>query len=381
MDNFNLIATTAFGIESVVKREVTNLGFQNIRVLDGKVHYTGDATTIAKSNIWLRSADRIFINMGEFTATTFDELFEKTKKINWGDIIPQDANFIINGKSVKSTLYSISDCQSIVEKAIVEKLKQKYKVSWFDKTGANYKIQVSILKDLVTITIDTSGDALHKRGYRDVSNKAPIKETLAAALIQLSYFKKDKSLIDPLCGSGTIPIEAALIAKNIAPGIARTFVSESFGIIPKEVWRECRKEAHASINDDVILDIQGSDADPRGVAIAKANAKRAGVNDCITFSEKELKDVELLSDYGVIITNPPYGERIGTLEEVLKLYKEMGDVFLSNKTWSSYIITSYESFEKAFGKKADAKRKLFNGMIKTDYYQYYGEKPKKAKLE
>jgi putative N6-adenine-specific DNA methylase len=315
--------------------------------------------------------------IGRFKALSFDELFEGTKALPWGDYIPVDGHFIITGKSVKSTLYSVPDCQSIVEKAIVDKLKQKYKISWFEKTGAVYKVQVSILKDVVTLTIDTTGAALNKRGYRDTAVMAPLKETLAHALVDLSYFRPDRVLLDPCCGSGTIAIEAALKAKNIAPGISRKFVSEEWDIIPTEYWKETRKAAFSAIKVDLTPEIYASDIDPKAIEIAKNNAINAGVDDCITFANKPLNKVKLPCHYGVCVCNPPYAERMGELSEVEQLYRDMGKLFLADDTWSFYAITSHEGFEKLFGKKADKKRKLFNGNVKVDYYQYFGKRPPK----
>jgi len=375
MEKYNFIATTTFGLEATVKREVMKLGFKNVSVTDGAVHFTDDVSAIPKANIWLRSSDRILLVIGKFYAYSFEELFEKTKALDWQYFIPEDGNFIVTGKSIKSTLYSVPDCQSIVEKAVVEKLKTKYNVNWFEKTGAKYKIQVAILKDEVTLTIDTTGASLHKRGYRESAVIAPLKETLASALIELSFWKKDRILLDPFCGSGTIPIEAAMIAKNIAPGLSRKFVSESWNIVNSRLWKEERKNAYGQIDVSFKPDIYASDIDLRAIEIAKANSKKAGVDDCIKFEVKPLKDIVLSCDYGIVISNPPYAERMGNLKDVEQIYKDMGNIFRKNKTWSVYIITSNEQFEKLYGKKADKKRKLFNGNVKTDYYQYYGERP------
>ncbi len=376
-NNIKLIATTTFGLEAIAKRELLNLGFDNLKVSDGRVDFTGTFEAIPLANIWLRTADRILLNVGEFEALTFDSLFESTKALPWADLIPEKGNFIINGKSVKSTLFSISDCQSIVEKAIVEKLKLTYNVTWFEKSGPTYKILVSILKDRVTLSIDTSGVGLHKRGYREATVTAPLKETLASALIDLSYWNKDRVLMDPVCGSGTILIEAAMIARNIAPGLNRTFVSEQWDFIPNELWKKVRKNAYSVINHDLKLKMIGSDFDEENINIAKNNAYKAGVDDCIEFKVMDFKDVTLNGKYGVIICNPPYGERIGSLVEVENLYRDMGHLLQTDSTWSFYVITSHEEFEKLYRKKANKKRKLFNGMIKTDYYQYFGDRPPK----
>ena len=315
--------------------------------------------------------------MGTFKAVTFTELFDQTKALPWADWIPEDGKFTVVGKSVKSTLFSVSDCQAIVKKAVVEKLKQTYHTDWFDETGASYTIQVGILKDVVTLAIDTSGSGLHMRGYRANALDAPLKETLASAMIQLSYWRKNRILLDPFCGSGTIPIEAAMIARNIAPGIHRKFASEEWERIGKDLWKKARVEAYQAINYDVMPEIYGSDIDPDAIELAKANAEKAGVDDCITFEVKPCQEIVLPWKYGVMITNPPYGERIGELKEVENMYRALGGIMKENPTWSTYLITSMEYFESLFGRKADRKRKLFNGRIKTDYYQFEGPRPPK----
>ncbi|MFR4987071.1 MAG: THUMP domain-containing class I SAM-dependent RNA methyltransferase [Lachnospirales bacterium] len=377
----NFIATTTFGIEAIVKREAQNLGFSNISVEDGIVNFTGELKDIPKANIWFRSADRILIVMSKFKATTFEELFQGVKSINWTDFLPKDANFIVSGKSLKSTLSSVPACQKITEKAIVEKLKLTYKgVDYFSKSGNLYKIQVALLKDNVTITLDTSGIGLHKRGYRENQLSAPLKETLASALIDLSYYKKERFFIDPTCGSGTIPIEAAMIAKNIAPGLMRNFASENWDFIDKSYWKEARKEAYSKIDVNCKPEIYASDIDEKAIQIAKGNAKIAGVDDCIRFEVKPLNKLDIKNiKYGICVCNPPYAERIGVLEEVEQLYKDMGKIFNTNKTFSTYILTSHEGFEKLYGKKSDKKRKLFNGNVKVEYYQFFGERPPKTK--
>lgn len=375
MKNITLIATAAFGLEAIVKREVQKLGYTDMEVENGRIMFKGDLLAIARSNLWLRCADRVKLVIGEFKATTFDELFEKTKALPWGDWLVENAEFPVSGKSVKSTLFSVPDCQAIVKKAIVESLKNKYKVGWFEEDGPLYKIEVAILKDRVTLTIDTSGEGLHRRGYRDHIGTAPLKETMAAALIDLSFWNPDRLLVDPLCGSGTIPIEAALIGKNIAPGMYRTFASEDWPVIPKEVWREARKETHELADFDRKLEIMGTDIDPEVLKVARRNAGEAFVEDDIHFQQMPLNEWRSAKKYGVIISNPPYGERISDEEEIIKLYTEMGRVFREHDTWSYYIITPYEDFERVFGRKADRKRKLYNGNIKIDYYQYHGPRP------
>ena len=369
-----LIATTAFGLEAVVKREVLALGFDNLNVLDGRVDFYGEITGIAKTNLWLRSADRVLLNMGEFTALTFDELFEGTKALEWEQWIPINGKFDVTGKSVRSQLFSVPDCQAIVKKAVVERLKTRYKTDWFKEDGPEYKIQVGILKDRATLTIDTSGLGLHKRGYRPKASVAPLKETLSAALINLTYWRRERILLDPMCGSGTIPIEGALLAKNIAPGVNRSFVSEGWPQMPARMWKDAREEARAAEIKDLRPQIFGSDIDPGAVELAKYNAKKAGVGEFIHFEAKALKDLILPGGSGIAVCNPPYAERLGTVSEVESLYADMRDVFSRDESWSLNVITPDEFFEKIYGKKATQKRKLFNGRIKTDYYQYPGKK-------
>ena len=367
-----LIASTAFGLEAVVKREIIALGFKDISVLDGRVDFTGEIPDIAKANIWLRSADRVLLNIGEFTALTFDDLFEGTKALPWDEWIPVNGKFTVTGKSVRSQLFSVPDCQSIVKKAMVENLKKRYKTEWFQEDGPEYKVQVGLLKDRATLTIDTSGPGLHKRGYRPVAAAAPLKETLASALISLTYWRRERILLDPLCGSGTIPIEGALMARNMAPGINRGFVSEAWPQIPAQIWKEARVEAREAVINDIKPQIYGSDIDPAAVELAKHNAKMAGVGDCITFEVKALKDITLLDSGGIAVCNPPYAQRLGTVSEVERLYGDMRHVFGRDDSWALNVITPDEFFEKVYGKKAVSKRKLFNGKIKTDYYQYPG---------
>ncbi|HHV26558.1 MAG TPA: class I SAM-dependent RNA methyltransferase [Tissierellia bacterium] len=375
MEQIELIATSTFGLESVVKREVLALGYEDIEVENGKVTFKCDEKAIPKANIWLRTADRVLLKMGEFKATSFEELFEKTKALPWEDWITEDGEFTVVGKAVDSKLMSVPDCQSIVKKAVVEKLKTKYNTEWFKETGAKFTIQVSILKDIVTLTIDTSGEGLHKRGYRLESVEAPIKETLAAALVQLSFWNHERVLVDPFCGSGTIAIEAAMIGKNIAPGIQRNFVSEEWPRVKKEYWKDERISARKAIIQDRDLKIIASDIDKKAAKIAEENAFEIGVDDCIEFKTEDVLNLKLNDEYGVIISNPPYGERIGEKKEVEKLYRGIGKKFNKLDTWSIYILTSNTGFEKLYGKKADRRRKLFNGRIRVDYYQYYGPRP------
>ncbi|AXN37296.1 THUMP domain-containing class I SAM-dependent RNA methyltransferase [Peribacillus butanolivorans] len=377
MKQFDIIATSAMGLESIVAKEVRDLGY-DCQVENGKIMYKGDQSAIARSNLWLRSADRVKIKVAEFKAYSFDELFEKTKALNWEDYLSADVEFPVSGKSVKSQLYSVPDCQAIVKKAIVDRLKSKYKqVSWFEETGPLFKIEVSILKDVVTLTMDTSGAGLHKRGYRTGQGEAPLKETLAAALIMLTNWKPDKPFIDPFCGSGTIPIEAALIGQNIAPGFNREFVSESWAWMDSKVWDEARIEAEDLANYDQYLDITGCDIDHRMVEISKANSFEAGLGDLVEFKQMQVRDISTRKEYGVIVGNPPYGERLGEKKAVEQMYKEMGQAFKKLDTWSVYMITSNPDFEQFYGKPATKKRKLFNGFIRADLYQYWGKRPPK----
>lgn len=381
MGKVQLIATATFGLEAIVAREVKNLGYEDIEVENGKVTFTADESAICRANLWLRSADRVLLKVGEFKALTFDELFEKTKALPWADIIPENAIFPVNGKSINSKLSSVPDCQAIVKKAIVEKMKQKYKKDWFEENGATYSIEVAFLKDIATLTIDTTGAGLHKRGYRTLSNKAPLKETLAAALIMLSYWNPDRVLIDPFCGSGTIPIEAALIGKNIAPGMKRSFSAEDWGIVPKKLWTSARTETQDLAKFDRPLRIYGSDIDGEVLSLARFHAKAAGVEQDVFFQKLDVQDLRSRFDYGCIITNPPYGERLGEREEVEEIYKNMGKVFNQMDTWSKYIITSHKGFEQVFGKKADRRRKLYNGRLECQYYQYQGPRPPRREEE
>ncbi|AIM15396.1 MULTISPECIES: class I SAM-dependent RNA methyltransferase [Neobacillus] len=374
MGKYQIIATAAMGLEALVAKEVRALGY-DCQVENGKVTYNGDEYAIARSNLWLRTADRVKIKVGEFKAHTFDELFERTKALPWEQFIPEDGEFPVIGKSVKSKLFSVSDCQAIVKKAVVERLKKHYKTNWFEEKGALYRIEVALLKDVATITIDASGSGLHKRGYRADQGEAPLKETLAAALVMLTNWRPERPFVDPFCGSGTIPIEAAMIGQNIAPGFNREFVSEQWKWIPEKVWNDVRTEAEDLAKYDQPLEIIGSDIDHRMVRIAQQNAFEAGLGDLIQFKQMQVKDFTTDKEYGVIVGNPPYGERLGEKAAVERMYKEMGQTFSKLDTWSIYILTSNEDFEHFYGKPATKKRKLFNGFIKTDYYQYWGKKP------
>lgn len=370
---FNIIVTTTFGIEAITAKELKNLGYEDLKVENGKIVFEGDEMDVAICNIHLRTAERVFIQMAEFKATSFEELFQGTKKVDWGNLIPVDGKMHITGKSVKSTLHSVPDCQSIVKKAVVEKMKEKYNTNWFSEDGPVYKIEVGILKDIVTLALDTSGVGLHKRGYRENAGAAPLKETLAAALVLISKFNGDEILIDPFCGSGTIPIEAALIAKNIAPGVNRHFVSETWPSFDKEMWDQVREGAKRAVNKKEFV-IQASDIDGRVLRTGMNNAEKAGVKDYINFQKLDMKDVRNRKKCGMIITNPPYGERLLDEKEVQNLYRTFSKVYSQLDDWSCYVLTSYDDFQKTFGRKADKNRKLYNGRLQCYYYQYNPKK-------
>lgn len=383
MKTFSIILPCHFGLEAVLKREVSDLGYDIERVEDGRVTFTGDADAVCRANIHLRTAERVLICVGRFKAYTYDELFEQVKACNWEEFIPADGRFwVTKATSVNSKLFSPSDIQSIVKKAIVERMKQHYDVDWFEESGAEYPIRVFFNKDEATVCLDTTGDSLHKRGYRTQAGLAPISETLAAALIMLSPWHKDRILLDPFCGSGTIAIEAAMIAANIAPGMNRSFTAEKWtNFIDRQLWYDVIDEAEEEINYDVDTDIQGYDIDPEVVKIAKENAVRAGVDKLIHFQQRPVKDMSHHGKYGFIITNPPYGERLEERETLPAIYSAFGDRFKMLDTWSAYLITSYDETEKYVGRKADKNRKIYNGMIKTFYYQFLGPKPPKRKRE
>lgn len=375
MKQVDLIATAAFGLESVVANELKKLGYENLKIENGRVDFTADEGAIARCNLWLRSADRVLIKAGEFEARTFDELFEKTKALPWADWLPENAEFPVEGKSIQSKLFSVSDCQAIVKKAIVEKMKTRYPRKWFEETGPRYRIQVALLKDRATLTIDTSGAGLHKRGYRKLSAEAPLKETLAAALVIISRWKADRALIDPFCGSGTIAIEAAMIGRNIAPGLQREFASETWPQIHQKIWTQAREEAQDSILSHQPLGIMGYDNDAAVLELARFHAKKAGTLSGVSFQQRDIRELRSKYKYGYLISNPPYGERLSELSEVEKLYRDMGNVFKSLDTWSFYIICAHPRFEYFFNQKADKKRKLYNGRIQCNYFQFYGPKP------
>jgi len=380
MSRIELIATATFGLEAVVAREIKELGYDEVTVENGRVTFIGDELAICRANLWLRTADRVLLKMGSFKATTFEELFQQTKALPWPHWLPHNAKFPVNGKSVNSKLYSVPDCQAIVKKAVVESMKKQYCREWFGEDGPQYTIEVALLKDEATLTIDTSGVGLHKRGYRKLANEAPIKETLAAAMITLAHWFPDRALMDPLCGSGTIPIEAALMGLNIAPGIKRSFAAEQWPAVPKALWQDAWIEALDMVENDRQLNILGTDTDEKVLSLARYHAKLAGVDKQIHFQRLPLSEVRTKTKYGYIICNPPYGERLGEAKEVEQLYREMGRVFSALDTWSYYVITSHPRFEELFGRKADKRRKLYNGRIECQYYQYQGPRPPRRNL-
>ncbi len=370
-----LIATATFGLEAVVKREIQNLGYKIIKSEDGKITYMGDERAIVRSNLWLRSADRVLLKMAEFKAAEFEELFQQTRGLAWEELIPIDGKFTVTGTSVKSKLHSVPACQSIVKKAVVERLREYYYVDHFEEIGAEYTIKVTLLKDNVTLTVDTSGPGLHKRGYRVCDVAAPIKETLAAAMVQLSFWRAGRLLIDPCCGSGTIPIEAAMIGRNIAPGLNRSFAAEGWDLIPQEIWKEERRKAFEAVDYDADLHIFAFDVDPKAIEAAQENAIEAGVDDCIVFKRMNMQKLEAREAGGIIITNPPYGERIGEAQQIENIYRKYRSFFSENPTWSLFLITTDKTVEeKVMGRPADRRRKLYNGRLEVCYYQFHGKK-------
>jgi len=382
MERYEFVCPCHFGMESVLKQEILDLGYEIVQVEDGKVTFAGDATAFARANVFLRTTERVLWKVGSFHAETFEELFQGTKAIPWEAIIPADGKFwVAKANSVKSKLFSPSDIQSIMKKAMVERMKQHYQVNWFEETGAHYPVRVSILKDEVTVGIDTSGESLHKRGYRKLTSKAPITETLAAALILLSPWNKDRILVDPFCGSGTIPIEAAMIGANIAPGMNREFLAQTWNNIPKKMWPAAVEEAKSKIRTDVELSIQGYDLDGEIIKAARQNARMAGVDQYIHFQQRPVNQLNHPKKYGFVITNPPYGERLEEKAAMPALYKEIGAAFARLDTWSFYVITSYEDAQTHIGKKADKNRKIYNGMLKTYLYQFMGPRPPKKPVE
>ncbi len=381
MDKMEWIAPCHFGLEAVLKRELQELDCEIVSVEDGRVTFAGGIDTAARANIFLRTAERILLKVGSFYAETFDELFERTREIPWEDYIPEDGKFwVAKAASVKSRLFSPSDIQSIMKKAMVERLKSKYHIGWFPENGAPYPVRVFLMKDTVTVGIDTTGTSLHKRGYRPAAGKAPIAENLAAALIMLTPWRGDRILVDPFCGSGTFPIEAAMMAAHIAPGMNRSFTAEEWtNLFPKKCWYDAVNEAHDLIDDRIETDIQGYDADAEVIRTARRNADSAGVGHLIHFQQREVRDLSHPKKYGFIITNPPYGERLEDRDTLPQIYREFGEAFRKLDSWSAYMITSYEDAQRYFGRKADRNRKIYNGMIRTYFYQYPGPKPPRHK--
>lgn len=379
MRQFELIAPCHFGLEAVLKREIIDLGYEISRVEDGKVTFLGDEQAVAYANMFLRTAERVLLKVGQFTAHTYDELFEGTKALPWEAYIPANGKFWVKkASSIKSKLFSPSDIQSIMKKAMVERLKQQYKKEWFEEDGASYPVRVSLMKDVVTVAIDTTGVSLHKRGYRKLQSKAPISETLAAALIMLTPWRKDRILIDPFCGSGTFLIEAAMMASNIAPGINRSFLAEDWKeLIPRKHWYDALEEAQELVDTKLDMDLQGFDIDGDVVKNARENAAAAGVDHLIHFQQREVAKLRHPKKYGFLITNPPYGERLEDKELLPDLYRQIGQVYQGLDSWSMYLITSYEDAERYIGRKADKNRKIYNGMIRTYYYQFLGPRPPK----
>ena len=377
MERFELIAPCHFGLEAVMKREILDLGYEVSQVEDGRVTFIGDAEAVCRANIFLRTTERILLKVGSFKAETFEELFQGTRAIPWEQYIPRDGKFwVAKASSIKSRLFSPSDIQSIMKKAMVERMKGAYGITWFPEDGASYPLRVFLYKDVVTVAMDTSGDSLHKRGYRTLTSKAPITDTRAAALLMLTPWKPDRILVDPFCGSGTFPIEAAMMAANMAPGMNREFLAEEWkNLIPKKCWYEAMDEANDLVKDDISVDIQGYDIDGEIVRAARANAAAAGVDHLIHFQQRPVSQLSHPKKYGFLITNPPYGERIEDKKNLPELYKTIGERFAALDSWSAYIITAYEDTERYFGRKADKNRKIYNGMMKTYFYQFMGPKP------
>ena len=381
MRTFDLLVPCHFGLEAVLKREIYDLDYEITKVEDGRVTFEGDEEAVCRANIFLRTAERVMIQVGRFKATTFEELFQGIKNLPWEEYIPEDGKFWVKkASSINSKLFSPSDIQSIAKKAMVERMKQKYHKEWFKEDGAAYPVRIFLLKDEVTVALDTSGDSLHKRGYRTMTSKAPLTETLAASLIMLTPWRKDRILVDPFCGSGTFPIEAAMIAANIAPGMNRDFTAEEWtNMIDRKLWYECVKEAEDMIDTTVKVDIQGYDIDGDVIKAARENAKRAGVEHMIHFQQRAVADLSHPKKYGFIITNPPYGERLEDKADLPALYTQIGQAYQRLDSWSMFLITSYTDTEKYIGRKADKNRKIYNGMLKTYFYQFLGPKPPKKR--
>ncbi|CCQ97894.1 putative RNA methyltransferase YpsC [[Clostridium] ultunense Esp] len=381
MKSLEYIVPVPMGIEAIVAKELRELGYEKQIVENGKVLFQGGMEAIPRANLWLRTGDRLLIKMAEFHATTFEELFQGTKAIPWEEWLPKEAKFPVLGRSHASQLSSVPACQSIVKKAVVERMREKYHLSWFEETGPLYTIEVSLLKNKALITLDTTGPSLHKRGYRELAAQAPIKETLAASLILLSRWSPDRPFHDPVCGSGTIPIEVVLLGRNIAPGLHRTFPSQEWSIVPQRLWDLARGEAKDLARRNLRLEITGTDRDEKVLSLAHYHSRRAGVSETIRFRPLPVKEVALKGEYGVLIANPPYGERIGGDQEVEDLYRQMGRLYERNPSWSFFVITSHPAFEALFGRKATKNRKLYNGRIETHYYQYFGPFPPRKEEE
>ena len=375
MPTMDIMVMTAFGLEAVTARELRDLGYRDLTVETGRILFRGGPEAIVRTNLWLRTADRVLIRVGTFSALTFTELFDGTKALPWEEWLPEDAEFPVIGKSIRSKLFSVSDCQSIVKKAIVERLKKHYAIDWFPETGPRYRIEVGMLNDEATLTLDTTGTGLHKRGYRTKTSEAPLRETLAAAMVLLSGWRPEQPLIDPFCGSGTIPIEAAMIGMNKAPGLQRAFAGDQWPILPADIWQAEREQAAAAQITDSTFRILGSDIDGEVLKLARFHAEKAGVDDRVFFQKLPMEDLRSSRKYGCIITNPPYGERMGDPAEMEDLYKAMGRVFQSLDTWSYYILSPVSGFEKLFNRRADKRRKLYNGMIACQLYQFFGPRP------
>ncbi len=378
---YELLAPCHFGLEAVLKKEILDLGYDVVQVEDGRVTFLADANGICRANMFLRTTERVLLKVGSFKAETFEELFQGTRNIPWENYIPQDGKFwVAKASSVKSRLFSPSDIQSIMKKAMVERLKGRYGISWFSETGSSYPLRVFLYKDIVTVGIDTTGESLHKRGYRTLTSKAPITETLAAALIMLTPWRADRILVDPFCGSGTFPIEAAMMAANMAPGMNRSFLSEDWkNLIPRKLWYDAVDEAEDLVNRQAETDIQGYDIDGEIIKAARQNARQAGVDHMIHFQQRPVKELSHPKKYGFLITNPPYGERLEEKASLPGIYRELGEQFKKLDSWSAYVITSYEEAERYMGRKADRNRKIYNGMMKTYFYQFLGPKPPRRK--
>ncbi|HQO04292.1 MAG TPA: class I SAM-dependent RNA methyltransferase [Spirochaetota bacterium] len=378
MSQYTLIATSAFGMESIVSRELSQLGYKNLKIENGKVEFPGDEYDIIRCNLWLRTADRVLLKMAEFKALDFEELYQGTLSVPWESLIPENGKMHIVGKSINSKLFSVPDCQSIVKRAVVDVMSRKYRKNWFPENGPVYKIEISLLKDTAVLTVDTSGPGLHKRGYRESSGIAPLRETLAAALIQLSRWTPDRILADPFCGSGTIPIEAALIGRNIAPGLFRNFISEEWPSMPAKIWKNVREEATDAIKKTEMT-IYASDIDGRVFQTARENASKMMLENVILFEKKPVEEFSSRKKYGCVITNPPFGERLGDRTDSEKLYHTLGELYTKLQTWSFFVLSPHPDFETHFNHKSDKNRKLYNGKIRCYLHHYLGPLPPRKK--